>query len=197
MSLSEFLERNPKRHLVFDLDGTIVKLHIDWSTFRRQLWDTVATFDEGLTREVPFEKWRGIELVNKSIAKHGERAKRIIFPFNAAYELAHLNGYTVNTNIARFIQDHRTDYRYSLWTANFRATIGPILEKERLGAVFENIVTRDDVDFIKPYADGFTLIRKDNDPLSDYLMIGDNFTDEGAAKTAGIDFFRVSMDKKE
>ncbi|MCX6730469.1 MAG: hypothetical protein NTZ55_01350 [Candidatus Roizmanbacteria bacterium] len=54
MSLEEYLSYNLKKYLIFDLDGTLARLHIDWSTMDQEVFDFVRTFDEPLTKTVPF-----------------------------------------------------------------------------------------------------------------------------------------------
>lgn len=195
MDLTTYLSQHPKKYLIFDLDSTLIKLHIDWTMFRREIWDTVAVFDEPLTKEIPFERWKGIELANKAIARHGERAKKIINAFNESYESRHISGYTVNPSLIDFIKTN-TQYVYFMWTSSNSGTIEPFLKEYDMKKYFKKIITRNMLNYIKPDPDGFTQIYIKGTDKKDYLMIGDNFTDEQAAAVAGIDFFLVNYFKK-
>lgn len=184
---------HPKKYLIFDLDHTLVRLEIDWSTYRREIFDLVATFDKPLTELVLFTPFAGLELSNRVIKKHGEFAKKKINAFVEKYETTHYAGYTPNTELLSFIRTHaKKNYRFFIWTSNARKTFDDLLIKEHVQDVFTRIVDRCAVSLLKPEIDGFKLIQIPHAPLNDYLMIGDNFTDEGAAEKAGIDFFKVN-----
>lgn len=191
MKLEEYLLLHPKKYLIFDLDQTLVKLNIDWSTFRSNIFAYIATFDEPLTKTVSFDPFAGIELSNKAAKKHGPAIAKKIRMFVEEYELTHYVDYTPNPEIMNFIHKNSQTYTYYMWTGNGRRTIQDFLVKEQLASFFSKIVTQNDVSLIKPEVEGFSLLYTEGEPLSSYLMIGDNFTDEGAAKNAGIDFFQV------
>jgi len=190
MSLGEYLEHHPKKYLIFDLDRTLARLEIDWSTYRREIFDIVATFDSHLSASTPFEAHMGIRLANEAVQKHGKKAKTVLDAFNETYELTHYHGYTPNPALLSFIRAHKNHYSFFLWTANCRKTILDFLQKEQLTGTFKKIITLDDVDYVKPDPDGFTKIYDRENNKDHYLMIGDRFTDEGAAKAAGIDYWQ-------
>lgn len=195
MDLKSFLSQNPKKYLIFDLDGTIAKLHMDWSTFRRDIWDLVASFDKPLTVEIPYGPKTSFRLTNEAIRRHGTKAKNIIDTFIQAYELSHLSSYTINPELARFIKTEK-QYNYFLWSNQMPKTIEELLQKEGLKDRFQKIMTRASVDFVKPDPQGFDFIYNPKEEKKDYLMIGDLFADEQAATSAGIDFFLVNYFKK-
>lgn len=194
MNIEFYLVKNKKKYLIFDLDSTLVKLNIDWSNYRKGVWETVAVFDEPLTHEVSFEQWKYIELVHKAITKHGDPAKKALDLFNEKYEETHYSGYAPNSALLDFIRRNK-EYTYFIWTSNSRKTIQSFLVEECLMSLFTNIVTREMVQLIKPAIDGFNLIHKVGTDKKDYLLVGDNFTDEQAAKSIGIDFLKIDYFK--
>ncbi|MFH0773022.1 MAG: HAD hydrolase-like protein [bacterium] len=193
MTLEEYLTEHPKKYLIFDLDRTLARLEIDWSTYGRDIFDLVATFDKPLAEQVPFVPFSGLTLTNKAIQKHGVRAKEIIDAFVQRYESTHYSGYTPNIKLLSFIRTHNSgDYLYFIWTSNMKKTCVEFIEKECLQNTFSRIVDRGSVSLLKPEAEGFHLIHQSIDSsLDHYLMIGDAFTDEEAAKNAGIDFLKI------
>ncbi|MCX6730470.1 MAG: HAD hydrolase-like protein [Candidatus Roizmanbacteria bacterium] len=195
-SLETYLKEHPKKFLIFDLDHTLARLEIDWSTYRREIFDTVATFDKQLSEEVPFVSFAGLELANRAIKKHGEFARRKINSFVEEYELTHYHGYSPNNELLDFIRSQRSLYTYYIWTSNMKKTFNEFVEKEKLSGIFSTIIDRDTAPLLKPEIDGFNLIRKPQTKLDEFLMIGDNFTDEGAAKNAHIDFYKVNYFSK-
>lgn len=190
MDLQSYLKEHPKKHIIFDLDSTIIEMDMDWSTYRHDTWETVASFDEPLTQEVPYTHGMGMTLTNKAIAKHGQRAKDVIDPFVDVYEETHYHGYCPNPHLLRFIRDNSGRYFFYLWSSNARKTVMKVLEAEKLSGLFSKIVTRTDVMLLKPSLDGFDLIYNPSIPKSEYLLVGDSKFDEGAAQGAKIDFFR-------
>ncbi len=191
MSLAEYLSAHPKKYLIFDLDETLAKLNIDWSTIRRELFDFVATFDEPLSKSVPFVSKAGIELSNKAAKKYGKEVAKKIRAYVENYEVTHYFDYTPNTELIDFIRNNKQTYVYYMWTSNGTQTIQDFLGKESLVPYFSRIVTQNDVCCIKPEAEGFALFHTQGEPLSSYLMIGDSPSDENAAKNAGIEFFKI------
>ena len=186
MKLEEYLALYPKKHIIFDLDRTLAHLLIDWMAFG-DIFSVVATFDKPLSKEtIPFH-----ELANRAIQKHGEMAQKAICEFNETYELSHYGGYTPNDELLTFIRKNQKTYPFYLWTSNARKTIQDFLQKESFITTFKTIVTREDVYFIKPNGEGFKKIYIPGTELSDYLMVGDSVVDEGGAKDAGIDFFKI------
>lgn len=53
---------------------------------------------------------------------------------------------------------------------------------------FNKIITANDVFFVKPNPEGFSLINGFEENKSKFLMIGDSNADLNVAKAAGIDF---------
>jgi len=192
MSLTEYLVKHPKKYLIFDLDETLAKLNIDWSTIRREIFDLVASFDEPLSKSVPFVPNAGIELSNKAAKKHGKATAKKLRAFVENYEITHYFDYTPNDELIDFILNNKQTYVYYMWTSNGRQTIQDFLRKESLAHLFSRIVTQNDVSLIKPEAEGFSQIYTVGEPLSSYLMIGDSHSDENAANNAGIEFFKIS-----
>lgn len=197
MELKTYLLTHPKKYLIFDLDETLALLHIDWSTIREDVFKLVATFDEELTKEVPRELYASIYLSNKAIKKYGSIAKTKLTTFVEDYEKRNYSGYTPNKELIDFIKSNDCKkYTCAIWTTNTTPIVRSVLAKEGLTERFEKIITNGDVSQYKPEGDGFSLIHVVDTPLSDYLMIGDSINDEGAAKNAGIDFFRIEYFKK-
>jgi len=190
MNIEDYLKKHVKKYVVFDLDSTLAQLKIDLSGFRKGVWETVASFDEPLTKKVPFEPWKHIELVTKAVKRHGKLAKKALDAFNEQYELSHYSGYIPNTPLLDIIRCNN-QYVYFIWTSNSAKTIQPFLEKEKLSPYFKDIITRERVGLIKPAPDGFRFIYNPKTDKKEYVLVGDNFTDEGAARAAGIDFFLI------
>ena len=72
------------------------------------------------------------------------------------------------------------------------------MEEIGLAPIIKQVISKDKVQLVKPEPDGFNLIQdwlqtklQVAPKLSEFMMIGDSVADEGAAKNAGINFFKV------
>lgn len=192
MKLEEYLKLHPKKYLIFDLDETLALLHMNWSTITQDIFDLVEAFDVSLVKESLRERFAAIYLTNRAIQKHGKIALDKIHAFVDEYERVNYSGYTPNKELIEFIKSDRNKfYLLSIWTTNTTRIVQDFLLKEELTNRFSKIITHDILTQLKPEKEGFTFIHIPNTPLSDYLLIGDSINDEGAAKNAGIDFFKI------
>jgi HAD superfamily hydrolase (TIGR01549 family) len=195
-SLAEYLKQNPKKHLIFDFDGTIFSL--DWDhgeekdAFRARIWEMFRQISPDLLEEYP-EPTKGVfeQIANKAVGQYGEKAKEIIFPFFEAKERTLIETAKPFAETVRFIQEYNQNYTFHIWSSNIDTTFKTILAQNKLLQHFNTLVGRNQVDLAKPYSEGFDLIYDGKSPKSDYLMIGDAERDLKAAENAGIDFFFV------
>ena len=196
--LQQYLAKNPKKHLIFDLDDTVLKLHIDWSDFRPAFWQLVGGIDKELAAAVPNQPKMGNVLYSKVVKKHGELARQKLLKFCEQYEKEYFQSFTPNQQLVHFIKQQAGDYDLYIWTSNNRKTVDRVLQELGIDRLFKKIVAKEDVNLLKPELDGFTLIfDPETQRKKDYLMIGDNFLDEGAAENARIDYFQVAQDWRD
>jgi phosphoglycolate phosphatase-like HAD superfamily hydrolase len=191
-ALEKYLKNHPKKEIIFDLDGTLFFLDIDWSQFKLRLWSLVAKLDNQLAGQVPIGQHGTANiLINKAVAKYGQKAKKIIFPFNQKFELDYFRGARENKPLTEFIKKFYQQFNFYLWTSNFSTTIQPLLTKSNLTTCFKKIITHDDVNLIKPDPEGFYLINSAKKAKSDFLLVGNDDNDRLASHAAGIDFFNI------
>lgn len=135
----------------------LAKLNIDWSTVRREIFDLVATFDEPLSKSVPFVSNAGIELSNRAVKKHGKEVAKKIRTFVEEYEMAHYHDYEPNHELLNFIRNNKQTYIYYMWTSNGIRTIQDFLNKESLSSYLmigdspsdKNAAKNADIDFFE------------------------------------------------
>lgn len=191
-NLELILKRHPKSHLIWDFDGTITDLIIDWTNFREGLFELYYAKYPDLKGSVPNTSGMGNRLYNLAVEKYGQEAKQIGNAYFEAFEARHYSSHLPNKEALSFIYQNKDEYTYSIWTNNFRSTILPILDELKLPKLMRTIVTKTELTYSKPNPDGFAQIHTtDQLSLDAYLMIGDSENDELAAKAAGIDFFKV------
>jgi len=175
-----------KKHLIFDLDETIVTLKIDWDEWHKKIATIFKEF------EPDFVYWGGFidYLIVPFIEKYGQRIRDKIVEFENQYEKEKLKGYVVNNKLVDYIKQNTHQKNYLL-TNNALNTILPILEELGIKDRFEKTVTIDDVLYCKPHIEGILTIIDKSVPLSDYAVIGDSGNDEKIAKSVGVDFIKI------
>ncbi|OGD63432.1 hypothetical protein A2160_03140 [Candidatus Beckwithbacteria bacterium RBG_13_42_9] len=190
--LTKYLKNYPKKHLIFDLDETLVTLKIDWSEFRPGFRKLANEIDPEVVKQVPEKPKMSNILYSKLIAKHGAKAKKPLLKYSADYEDSHYLGFIENKPLINFIREKHDDFALYIWSSNNAKTISLVVKQLGFKDFFKKIISKEDVNLLKPYLDGFNLIfDTKKHRLEDFLLIGDNFLDEKAAKNAKIDFLNM------
>lgn len=190
ISLHQYLQLNPKKHLIFDFDVTLVTLHLPWQILRNQLKQVVGQLDNKMVAEE--QNQRAVPLHNSAIKKYGHQAKKIIYPLWESFEINYLKDTTPNLELISFIKNNYQKYTFYIWSSNFTKTIAPLLKKYQIINLFKKIITHESVDLLKPSPDGFYRIFKPAfQHQKDFLLIGDNENDRLAAQNAGVDFLNI------
>lgn len=189
--LEKYLGENKKTHLVFDFDHTLFALEYDREKIREEIGRAYEKIDKDFG-------WKAGEKVtpwiNRYIKEYGEPARKMLLESYRKGEKDFSRCTGSNDELIRFIKE--SSYKLYLWTNNTRKFVEGILSQYGLLDRFTLLVTRDEVKFIKPDSCGFELIRDPKVGLGEYLIIGDSKDDEGAAKNAGVDFFKIEHDWK-
>ena len=187
MQLSDYLAKNPKKYLIFDFDETIAKLEMDWSDWHGGMANIYRQFDQKQVEDYSSDEHRRY---NNYAKKFGQKLVVLTKFFNAEYEARMTRELSPYPELVEFIKD-ATGYQLSIYSSNSKSTVLKGLKALGIAEKFEQIVSRDEVTFIKPDPEGFALIYDLKVPKSEYLMIGNSFTDQGMAEAAGIDFYLV------
>jgi HAD superfamily hydrolase (TIGR01549 family) len=186
MQLRDYLAKNPKKYLIFDFDETIAMIDMDWSQYHARMAEIYKKFDS--KRHHPaFYSYDGY---NDFVREHGEEVMRLIKTANSQYEQEMGQGFIPNHKLIKFI-NQADGFRMFVYSSNSRTTVERGLIELSIKDRFEQIVSRDDVSYIKPDPEGFGLIYDPNIPKEDYLMIGNSSTDREMAEAVGIDFYLV------
>jgi phosphoglycolate phosphatase-like HAD superfamily hydrolase len=175
-----------KEVVVFDLDGTLVDLHLDWGVIRRAL---VESFPETGINSVEHTTTTEIAAaIAKALGQeHKRRAHRMIRDFEKGCPTTPI-GETIA--IAREMKSRGK--HLAILSNNCRETIEECLEKEGLRKLFDFIVGKEDVDNNKPHPEGlFKIMKHFNASKEKTGFIGNEPVDENAAKSAGVDFMMV------
>lgn len=173
--------------VIFDLDGTLVHLDVDWQGFR----DRLAGFlDEDV---LPAGADRPATWTLARLADRGEdEASARVLQILRSVELGgavRSDPLEPGMTLFRRVQDGRP---LALVTNNTRAAAQEALRRHGLRPHFEKVVALEDMDRHKPDPDGLEQVLSAFDvPRENVLFIGDGAKDRKAAEQAGIAFLDV------
>lgn len=198
LSLEEYLEKNPKKYLIFDFDKTLYTLHLPWGEYLEHTYDLLKEYNPVFFAKAAVNNESNFQLINKFTREFGPGPRDIALEYACTFEVEELTGVSPCQDQLDFLAKYKDKYDLFVWTSNCTTTVEPILKEKGLHSLFELVVGRDTVTYCKPDPDGFSIIKRhveaniEEDPqLEDFLMIGDSNSDEGAAYHADIDFYRV------
>ena len=187
--LFSFLSR--AEAIIFDLDGTLFNLAIDWQDIRHHIMEG---YFQQYGQNMPeltyfFQIYEFIEM------QHGKEATLPYLQYQAAEELSavqefHYAPTWLATNGMNLIAQYiRFDTFFGIVSGNFHETIVEILTHFNMLERFRVIIGRNDVNHMKPNPEGLFRIIDGYDLSPDtVLFIGDMDVDKEAAKRAHIPF---------
>ncbi len=186
--LQQFLKDNHKKYFIYDFDGTLADIQIDWTDWHEGTARIMEKYN-------PDFNWHGgkvFKQVNDYIKEYGQRIRDEFWQFHREYEQDYVTGYLPNTTLLEFLKSNPSQVNF-LYTSNMRQTVMPMLKEMEIVDSFDHKVTRDDVMLVKPEMEGMEKIYVPGTDKKDYLMFGDSHADEGLAYNFGIDFWQVEM----
>jgi phosphoglycolate phosphatase len=162
--------------LVFDLDGTLVHLDVDWDAVRARL-----DLGDGKVGEA-IQRW--------ALAGDEERLALV-----TECELAAVDGRTVATDVAATLERLATRYALAVCTRNSRLVAERVLAATALAGRL-TIVGREDVRRLKPDPEGLhLLLARHGVTPAHAALVGDTFHDVQAARAAGMRSIVVRNDR--
>ena len=160
--------------IIFDLDGTLVDLKVDWKSLKNKLGNT-------------FQK--EFQYLHEEIGKLETQEKEKAFQIIRKYELENLEKWKINTFFINWIIQNSDKKIVCVLSNNTKSTIEKFLFKTNLTKHISKHITLDDVNKAKPDDEGFDKIRNYfNLELNEIILIGDSKHDEIIAKKNKIKF---------
>ncbi len=195
------------RAVIFDLDGTLIFLHFRYTESRKVIIETInkmgldgSKISLGDTAQIVIEKIDKeikVRSMNLQISEIKKKIWSIIDNFEIeSIEISELAKDT--KSLLNFLS--KEDIKLGIVTNNGSKGTRLALKKHGIEDYFDVIITRDDVDKLKPYGEGLKLALKMLEVQSnDAVYIGDSFNDVLASKDAGVHSILInkshSMDK--
>ena len=182
-----------KNIIIFDLDGTIVRLPVDWMSLREKLFDEYKkTYRENCS----FESIS--TCLNKIVEKNDEEVLENFFEIIRQYELENIyDNQPIKETI--FFLDNLEKFglnksvKLAILSLNTRRTILSSLKLAKIKDKFDYIIGREDVRKWKPDPEGILRIQDFyNAKKEEMIYFGDLKKDILTGKSAGIDVFLIA-----
>ena len=181
-----------KKVIVFDLDGTIVKLTADWPTLKKILKDRyIKLYGDSC-------EFRSISgCLSKIVEKQDEQELQNFFDIIRTYEMKNIHETVPIGEIVYFIK-HRRQFgikegtKFAILSLNTRRTIKVSLELAGIEDQFDLVIGREDVRRWKPEPEGLLKIKTHfNVKKQDMIFFGDLENDIKTGKNAGIEVYYI------
>ncbi len=186
--------------IVFDLDGTLTSIAFDYKKAKAEVLSFLVSsgvneklLDEAKSIYLNIEA--AVGYIKKEFGEDRARAvRRKAFEIVDSYERQEIGKTFLNDGALSLIHCVKSKgIKVAVCTNNSSYTAISILRELNLLDLIDVIVTRDDVERLKPYPDPLLLVcSKLKISPSEALFIGDSLVDLLAAKAAGTKFILIS-----
>jgi FMN phosphatase YigB (HAD superfamily) len=174
------------KNIIFDYDGTISKIPINWSLVRKNFRNHAK-----LNYDYSFESGMRLDQMEYILIENFPKKSSEILNFRKNLELGFHNNHINNSFVVEFIKN--TNNNLFIVSNNFYTTIKHNLENLCIYDKFTKIITCDTYNQIKPSVVSWTNLSSDYKlSCRDTILIGDNpLTDGVYAKKIGITYFQI------
>ena len=188
------------RGIIFDLDGTLISLHVDGAAFRREIAEELAR--SGFRMDLIEATSGGLYVqdildlarsqIDEGLVKADyENVRRRTFQALDALELEWIRHSQLlpgaEAILSRLSGEGRVPITLALLTNSGRAATKYALERLGFERYFERSFTRDDLPAMKPRPEGITTaLRALGLSRGEVLYVGDSPTDIMATRAAGV-----------
>lgn len=187
MILKDIFSLKSKKVIVFDLDGTIVRLSADWYSLLAVL---NARYKEKHKNVNQFNRISA--LLNEIVAIGDEAELKQNFRIIQQYEMENIAKIEIIKDVLFFINnleffEVNSEVKLAIFSLNTRATINKSLQLADVAAKFDFIVGREDVRAWKPEPEGILKIKDYFQVFKEQMIyFGDLKIDLLAGENAGI-----------
>lgn len=180
------------RVCAFDLDHTLVRTPLDLAAMAGDMRAHLERV--GACLPARDERWRVGELLRFCKREMPEH-EPALWTLALDREQQAMDEATLEAGaLEAVVGARRLGFATALWTNNAGAVTRSALERLRLGAHFDVVVTRDEMQELKPDPDGWRVIAGlIGGASSSAVMVGDSWVDGLAATAAGVPFVAYRM----
>lgn len=189
-----------KKVIVFDLDGTIIKLNVDWDELKRKLTERYYNIYKEKEKNYKFESISAC--LSFIVEKGDEQELNNFFNIIRKFEVAGVPSSKPIEETVYFIKNKsefniNDKVKFSILSLNTRACINEALKKAEIQKEIDYIIGREDVRHWKPNPEGLLKIKEHygiNE--KEMIYIGDLQKDLETGNNAGIDAILIDDIKK-
>lgn len=175
--------------IIFDLDGVLVNLNIDWEGLRETLTEYLSE-NFGVVPELnPLDA-----TLDRVIKKLDNGAKKEVYKIIENYELADIdNAEPINKTKGLVEKLKKERKRLAVFSVNTRKAVKKSLEMLGLKNYFDFIIAKEDVNKHKPDPEGLERIVKDSGlEKNKILFIGNDWKDKESGRRSNITTVLIS-----
>ena len=179
--------------LIFDLDGTLVRLPIDYNSLRQSLKEYFKKYGLNLEFRPLLKKIDyAISFVKKNFPEDQEKVKKDVKEILDKFELEGVKKAEIIENVRETLNSLKEmNFKLAILTSNGKKCAEKSLEKFKIKNYFNLILSREDCK-PKPEPSGILkIMNKLNFKKENTIMVGDGLNDILAAKNAGVKFIGV------
>jgi len=182
-----------KKVIIFDLDGTIVKMTVNWGHLKKILTKKY--------NDIYGEKCEFIHIsacLDHVVEKGNETELQTFFKMIEDYEMKHIKNNLIIDETIFFINnldlfDIAKETKLAIFSLNTKKTIKASLKFVNIYDKFDFIIGREDVRKWKPNPDGLLMIKEHyNLKNKDLIYFGDLEKDVKTGNNAGIDAYLIN-----
>ncbi|HKW95877.1 MAG TPA: HAD-IA family hydrolase [Methylomirabilota bacterium] len=171
---------------VFDLDHTLVSSPLDLRAVGREMEAFVRA--RGVTVPERALRWSGAELFDLVKREAAHLATELL-----AIPVAHERRAMEQATLEPFAREavaalKQLGFATAIWTNNDRVVADFVLARFDLLPHLDLIVTRDEVERLKPDPDGLRVVRRRWPDAERIVVVGDSWVDGLAAQAGGVPF---------
>lgn len=179
------------KYIIFDFDRTIATVDVNWANWHLGAGEIFKKYEPTFVKHLQGEKIYNLQ--NEMFKKYGRDFKSEIDTFTRDFEATEVKGIEPILTTIELIKDlHGKGKSLYIWSSNDSILIEKSLKELSIFDMFKFLVTRDNVDLLKPETSGFDKhLSNLSKNLNEFLMVGDSEADMLAAGICGIEYLDV------
>lgn len=169
--------------VIFDFDGVLAKVHVDWNSLKKELRTLIAKETGSCEELTPFD----VQL-NKCLMQMPSELTAQVNRVIESYELSGRERHQIYPEMIDFARIlHDNNISLFICSSNTKKVIDQILTSAGIRSTFQQIISRENVQQRKPSPEGLLKIIGENKlEKSQVLYIGDREIDLQAGEAARI-----------
>jgi len=182
-----------KKLIIFDLDGVICKLNVDWFVCRVKTKEYLEKkFGDNL------DGMRVDQMEVLVLEKYGSNALKEMMFLREKFESDGVENSAINYGMVEFIKElHKRGYKQAICSNNLNRTVEKLIKLTGIEECIEYFVGIDDTFKPKPNIEGCQkILDKFSINKEDIIFVGDNPDIDGkTAENLNIDYINIKMSK--